>query len=154
MAALETGWSPSNLDPEATIREHLQQIATDPAAFLAGLDDPDGQGGPITLLDGSVVPRLPNVSRWIWHGEFCGRVSFRWQAGTSALPEFVLGHIGYAVVSWKRGRGIARGALALILPEARRRGLDLVELTSDSENLASHETCARVLELARPAVIR
>ena len=57
----------------------------------------------------------------MWDGEFCGSIGFRWQPGTSTLPPYVLGHIGYAVVPWKRGRGYATQALALLLPEARKR---------------------------------
>ncbi len=112
-------------------------IDEDPAAFVDGLDDPQGRGQPITLPDGSSVPRLPSLQRWLWDGEFCGSINFRWQPGTSALPPYVLGHIGFAVVPWKRGRGYAKQGLAALLPEARERGLDHVVLTTDPENIAS-----------------
>src|SRR2546430_6881442 len=36
-----------------------------------------------TLPDGSVVPRLPGYRKWIWDGEFCGVIGFRWQPGRS-----------------------------------------------------------------------
>jgi predicted acetyltransferase len=85
------------------------------------------------------VPRLPGYLRWIWDGEFCGSIGFRWQRGTSALPAHVLGHIGYAVVPWKRRRGYATRALALMLVEARREGLAYVELTTDPDNAASQK---------------
>jgi predicted acetyltransferase len=49
----------------------------------------------------------------------------------------VLGYIGYAVVAWKRGRGYAQRALALLLPELRATGLPFVELITDPENTAS-----------------
>jgi predicted acetyltransferase len=49
----------------------------------------------------------------------------------------VLGHIGYAVVPWKRGRGYATAALRLLLPDARAEGLASVELTVEPTNLAS-----------------
>lgn len=48
-----------------------------------------------------------------------------------------LGHIGYAVVPWKRGRGYATRALALLLPQAAREGLPYVELTTDEPNVVS-----------------
>lgn len=136
-AALERGWSPDNVREAAAIREELEKIAVDSAAFVAALDDPDARGGPITLPDGSTVPRLPGFRRWLWDGAFCGSIGFRWQPGTAALPPHVLGHIGYAVVPWKRGRGYATRALALMLVEARRTGLPFVQVTTDVDNAAS-----------------
>jgi predicted acetyltransferase len=55
------------------------------------------------------------------------------------LPAYVLGHIGYAVVPWKRGRGHATRALALMLEEARLERLAWVELTTDPDNLPSQK---------------
>lgn len=137
--ALRRGWSPDNVRMEAASREELAAIESDAAAFIASRDDPEAKGAPITLPDGSTVPRLPGYSRWIWDGEFCGSVNFRWQPGTAALPPHCLGHIGYAVVPWKRGRGYATRALAMMLPEARREGLPCVELTTDLDNLPSQK---------------
>ena len=136
-AALERRWSPDNVRGAEAAREQLSQIAADPAGFVISLDDPDAIGEPIRLPDGSQVPRLPGFARWIWDGAFCGSFGFRWQRGTSALPAHVLGHVGFAVVPWKQGMGYAKQALALMLPEARRQGLNHVELTTDPENVAS-----------------
>jgi len=86
---------------------------------------------------GTTVPRLPGYRRWIWDGELCGSIGFRWQPGTAALPAHCLGHIGYAVVPWKRRRGYASRALAMLRPDARRRGLSYGELTADPDNLPS-----------------
>ena len=61
--------------------------------------------------DGSTAKRLPGFKRWLWDGEFCGSIGLRWQPGTTALPPHCLGHIGYAVVPWKRRRGYATQAL-------------------------------------------
>lgn len=139
--ALERGWSPDNTRPEAA-PEELARIARDPAAFLAELDDREGRGPPVLLADGSSAPRLPGYRRWMWDGEFAGSIGIRWQPGTVELPPTCLGHIGYAVVPWKRGRGYATRALALLLPEARGLGLPYVELTTDPDNRASQ----RVIE--------
>lgn len=137
VAALRTGWSHDNVRGAAAAREHLEQIERDPDAFLATLDDREAKAGPILMPDGTTRPRLPGFHRWIWDGEFCGSVGFRWQPGTEALPPHVLGHVGYAVVPWKRRRGYATRALALLLPEAAAVGLRWVEVTTDTDNVAS-----------------
>ncbi|MDI1286514.1 MAG: GNAT family N-acetyltransferase [Reyranella sp.] len=136
--ALRRGWSPDNVRLEAA-PEELAKIAADRASFVASLDDREAKSGPIILPDGTQVPRLPGYRRWLWDGEFCGSINFRWQPGTAALPPYTLGHIGYAVVPWKRGLGHATRALALLLPEARKEGLPYVELTTDLDNLPSQK---------------
>jgi predicted acetyltransferase len=134
--ALRRGASPSSTRPELA-HEHLDAIATDPAAFLASEDDPEGKGPPVTLADGRQVPRLPVIARWMWDGAYAGSIGLRWQPGTPELPPHVLGHIGYGVVPWRRRMGYATRALALILPEAAQRGLPQVDLTIDPGNHAS-----------------
>ena len=135
--ALERGWSPDNVRGVAAAREQLDTIASDPDGFLASLVDREATGAPITLLDGTVAPRLPGYQRWMWDGEFCGNIGFRWQPGTEALPPYCLGHIGYTVVPWKRRRGYATQALREILLEARAEGLRYVDISTMPENLAS-----------------
>jgi predicted acetyltransferase len=138
VSALRLGWSADNVRGAEAAREELEEIERDPMAFLqTKADDRAAKGGPVKLPDGSVVPRLPGFVRWIWDGAFCGSIGFRWQPGTAALPPHVLGHIGYAVVPWKRGRGYATRALCLMLDEARAEGLEYVELTTDPDNPAS-----------------
>ena len=142
VAALERGWSPDNVRGLAAAHEELTLIARDPGKFLESLVDLDARGGPIVLADGTTAPRLPGYRRWMWDGEFCGSIGFRWQPGTEALPPFCLGHIGYAVVSWKQNRGYATAALREILRDARARGLRYAELTTEPGNIASQ----RVIE--------
>lgn len=139
--ALRRGWSPDNVRPEAAAEE-LALIEVDAAGFLAMQVDREAKGPPVELPDGSTVSRLPGYRRWMWDGEFCGTIGFRWQPGTTDLPPHCLGHIGYSVVPWKRNRGYATRALALLLVDARAEGLAFVELTTDPENVASR----RVIE--------
>ena len=84
--ALERGWAPDNVRGEAAAREALQKISKDPIAFIENQVDREARGAPVTLPDGSRVPRLPGYARWLWDGEFCGVIGFRWQHGTSMLP--------------------------------------------------------------------
>jgi predicted acetyltransferase len=142
VTALERGWSPDNLRGEVAAREELARIASDRAAFLASLVDIEATGSPITLPNGTSVRRLPGYRRWLWDGEFCGSIGFRWQRGTEALPPYCLGHIGYSVVPWKRRRGYATRALREVLKDAKARGLHYVEITTAVET----EPSKRVIE--------
>jgi predicted acetyltransferase len=135
--ALNRGWSPDNVRGDVARLDELRKIAADADAFLASLVDREAKGPPLVLLDGTTVPRLPGYRRWMWDGEFLGSIGLRWQPGTEALPPMVLGHIGYAVVPWKRGLGHATTALRLLLPEAKAEGLRYVELTVEPTNQAS-----------------
>ena len=146
VAALEAGWSPNTTRDVSA--EQCRAIAADPAAFLAGLcrDTP----GRRLLPDGSSVVWLPGRTFWLWDGEFAGSINLRRQPGTEALPAHVSGHVGYAVVPWKRRRGYATQALQAILPVARAFGLPRVLLTCDADNAASR----RVIEHAGGTPIR
>jgi predicted acetyltransferase len=137
VAALKKNWSADNVRGESTAREELDKIDKEPVAFLRSLVDREAKGDPVTLPDGSTVSRIPGYHRWLWDGEFCGSIGLRWQPGTTALPPHCLGHIGYAVVPWKRRRGYATLALRLLLPETKAEGLPFVELTTDPSNIAS-----------------
>lgn len=141
IAALKTGWSPSNTRPELA-QELVESIGRDPNSYLMLSDDVRGEGPPVTLPDGSQVDRLPGIVRWIWRDGFCGVISLRWQIGTMDLPPTCLGHVGYTVVPWRRRKGLATEALRELIPLARGLGLPYVELTVDADNHGSQ----RVIE--------
>jgi len=142
VAALKRGWSPDNIKGAAASIEELAQIEKDPRSFVESLTDREAKGPPIVLPDGTTAARLPGFRLWLWDTEFCGSIGLRWQLGTSELPAHVLGHIGYAVVPWKEGRGYAKLALTLMLEHARAEGLQYVEITTNPDNAASR----RVIE--------
>lgn len=139
--ALRRRWSPHTMRAEVA-DEELAAIAKDAEGFLQTKTDLEGLGPPIRQADGSNKKRLPGFSRWMWDGEFCGSINFRWQHGTVELPPHVLGHIGYTVVPWKRRKGYASDALRQLLDLLDKvPGADLayVELTTDDDNIGSQK---------------
>jgi tagatose 1,6-diphosphate aldolase len=71
-------------------------------------------------------------------GDDMGHLNMR--VGHTAHVERYAGHIGYSVVERHRGHRYAARAVRLVLPAARRLGLDPVWITCDPENLASRRT--------------
>ncbi|MES3007554.1 MAG: GNAT family N-acetyltransferase [Pseudomonadota bacterium] len=140
-AALRQGWSPNTLRPEAAT-EQLEAISKDSQRFILGLTDLEAKGEQIKMPDGSLAKRLPGFMSWIWDGEFCGVIGFRWQPGSDELPPHVPGHVGYSVVPWKSGRGYATLALSQLLEQIGFTGLKHISITTDPGNRASQ----RVLE--------
>jgi predicted acetyltransferase len=149
-AALRTGWSPNTgRDVSA---EQLARIAEDAEAFIASFTWTPG--ATITIDAGRVVDRLPGETRWIWDGEFCGSINLRYLPGTEELPPHVSGHIGYAVVPWKRRLGYASAALRGMLKRAATAGLARVMVTCDADNTASRGVIERCggISLGEPVV--
>lgn len=99
-AALERGWSPDNVRLMEATREQLAAIDEDPAAFLASLDDPEAKGGPITLPNGTTVPRLPGFRRWIWDARPPARSAF---AGSPVRPHCRRMCSAISAMPWRRG---------------------------------------------------
>src|SRR5262245_20179482 len=132
-AAFARGWSPNNLEDMS--RELFLLARDKPQEFLA--QELGQSTTPMRLPDGSFVERLPGWSRWIFDDDFCGKISFRWRPPDETLPPTCLGHIGYAVVPWKRNAGAATAALRMLLPLIAPTGLRFVDVTTDAENVAS-----------------
>jgi predicted acetyltransferase len=138
--ALERGWSPDNIRGDVARREILELIGADAALFVARQTDVEASGGPVTLPDGSQVARIPGRAFWIWSDDgFCGSINLRWQPGTTDLPPHCLGHVGYAVVPWRRRQGHASAALRALLPYARSVGLPWIAISTDPDNLGSRK---------------
>lgn len=136
-AALTAGWSPDTSHDVSALQ--LEALRQNPHAFLFDLTRQDGT---IVQASGRRVRRLPGRVYWLDDGEFCGIINLRYMPDTDALPDYVSGHVGYAVVPWKRRRGYATRSLALILPVAREVGLRRIEITCDHDN----EPSRRVIE--------
>lgn len=138
-AALASGWSPDNWRDVSA--EQLAALRADARQFLHDLTNPNGT---VRLADGRIVPRIPFHLFWIWDGEFCGRIDFRFLPGTGELPAHVTGHVGYAVVPWKRRRGYATEALTQILPIARGEGFQHIVIVCGDDNLPSRKVIEAV----------
>lgn len=109
---------------------------TSAAAFAAYLEHCLGEEDPWRE---PAPGRVHCAYRWIEEdGELVGVISLR-----LALTPFLFergGHVGYAVAPHARRRGIATRALALMVAEARERGVDPVLVTCDEDNVASRRT--------------
>ena len=68
-----------------------------------------------------------------------GRISLR-IGDTEAIRGWV-GHIGYQVYPYYRGHHYAARSCRLLLPLAKRHGIDPVWITCNPENIASRRTC-------------
>jgi predicted acetyltransferase len=138
--ALRRGWTPDNDQDPIEATALIQRIEADPEKFMRAMSNPQGGGPLVQLTDGTLVPRLAYVRYWIWDGSYCGDVSLRWQPGTTDLPAYCDGHVGYAVVPWKRGRGLAAAALRELAHVARDHGLCWLDISMSSTNIASVRT--------------
>jgi len=140
LGCLRRGWNPMSLEEsQVSYEKEIADINADVTKFFKQILNITGGGEPLKMDDGTFVERLPNITWWLWDGEFCGRIQFRWQHNTVELPPYCLGHIGYGVVPWKRNKGYAKQALQLMLDEIKYCGLPYVELTTDIENEVSQK---------------
>jgi len=140
LECLRRGWNPMSLKESlVSYEKEIADINADSTKFFKQILNITGGGEPFKMDDGTFVERLPSITWWLWDGEFCGRIQFRWQHNTVELPPYCLGHIGYGVVPWKRNKGYAKQALQLMLDEIKYCGLPYVELTTDIENEVSQK---------------
>jgi len=140
LGCLRRGWNPMSLKESlVSYEKEIADINADSTKFFKQILNITGGGEPFKMDDGTFVERLPSITWWLWDGEFCGRIQFRWQHNTVELPPYCLGHIGYGVVPWKRNKGYAKQALQLMLDEIKYCGLPYVELTTDVENEVSQK---------------
>jgi predicted acetyltransferase len=138
--ALRRGWTPGSDHDLDAANNIIQGVEANPERFIAALQNLEGGGPPVQLADGSLVPRLAHARYWIWDDSYCGEVNLRWQPGTTELPPYCDGHVGYAVVPWQRGRGLAAAALRELAAVAGGYGLAWLELSMSAANVASVRT--------------
>lgn len=141
--ALNRGWRPAPNEP-ALVTEQLAAIADDPVAFVQSRWDPEAEGPPVVLPDGSQVERLPSVTFVLWDGAFSGIASLRWRPGTTELTPSCLGHIGYSVVPWRQGQGLATRAVTELRPWIKAVGLPHADAAVRPSNLASTRVMEKV----------
>ena len=101
----------------------------------------------LRLIDFSVhsFHKVPNYTFHMTstsRGEKMGQINLR--VGSTSHVEQYAGHIGYGVHPSHRGHHYAARSVTLLLPLARRLGIDPVWITCDPENAASR----RSLEIA------
>jgi predicted acetyltransferase len=126
-------------------KQNLERMKNEPDKYLRGLDG-EIDGETLKLDDGTVVPRLPSIMRYMWDEDnSVGAISFRWQPGSPDLPSHVLGHIGYETFPWAQRKGFATQALAQMLEIVKSRkdiNIKFVDLVTDPDNSNSQKVIA------------
>jgi predicted acetyltransferase len=139
--ALKRGW-PEAWEPSARLSIRVA-AAEDPTLFLDRMVR--GEFGTVSATDASDDARVSGRTFWIWDGEFCGAIEFRYVPRTEDLPAGLQGHVGFAVVPWKCGQGYATRALAMLVPvlEAETT-LDRVSIVCEAGNIASRRVVEKI----------
>ena len=85
---------------------------------------------------------MRRIGREAGRPEIVGGINLR--IGDGPNIERVIGHIGYHVYPFARGRHYAERACRLLLPLAATCGIDPVWITCNPDNYASRRTCERL----------
>lgn len=98
-----------------------------------------------TLLDTSGWEPLPTYRFRMVNGADSAEMGFiNVRIGTGENLTRYRGHIGYGVDAQYRGRRYAARACLLVLPLARRHGLNPLWIACNPDNVASRRTCERI----------
>lgn len=122
--------------------EILEEAKKNRADLIASYSD---LAGGRKFLDDDGVERvaLPAFTKWLYRpgdAEVSGTIQMRWEHGTTQLPPYCLGHIGYQIFPWKRGAGLATIQLAQMLEIVKSEvELPYVDITTNVENKASQK---------------
>lgn len=99
------------------------------SSYIAKLD---AESKGIDLLEG----RVPQTTYWlIDNDEFIGRVRIRHSLNDTLMK--IGGHIGYDIRPSQRKKGYGKAILKLVLPFAKKLGIDKALITCDVTNIAS-----------------
>jgi RimJ/RimL family protein N-acetyltransferase len=103
--------------------------------WMVRSDDPAARPGRHGLLSRWFALATPPL-------RVLGGITLR--VGRSPPIELYYGHVGYHVFPAARGQHYAERACRLLLPLARRHGLNPLWITCNPDNLASRRTCERL----------
>jgi tagatose 1,6-diphosphate aldolase len=127
-----------------TVRLEPGMAATTRQQAVAFVENHPGGLGPLNAMG----EPPPTYHFWMrTHGQeaaalIAGGIALR--IGHSADLEQYVGHIGYHVYPPARGRHYAERACRLLLPLARRHGINPLWITCNPDNIPSRRTCERL----------
>jgi predicted acetyltransferase len=84
-------------ESETPLSNEIAEISNDVTKFFKQTFNITGGGEPVKMDDGTFVERLPSITWWLWDGEFCGRIQFRWQHKRLNCHPIVLDTLGMAL---------------------------------------------------------